>query len=279
MFHLASFMGGIGFISDAAKQVEILHHNTLMDFHMLEAARQADIEKFFYSSSTCVFPMYRMMTIDYEPLREEDAYPADCNEGYGWEKLHMEHLCRAYHESYNMKTYIARFQNVVGDHCSWNDGTEKVVAALCRKVAEAKLAGEEGVWIEPFIGDNIYDNIRGFKKATEIEVWGDGEQTRAFMHVDDCVEGMIRLIQTDYHKPITLGPDRAISINDLVCVISDVAGYKVNIRHIPGPEGVRGRHFNHDRCREVLGWIPEKTIEEAVAVTYPWIEKQVRATQ
>lgn len=251
VYHLAADMGGIGYIT--ANHADIARNDTLMNTHMLEAAHLHGVEKFFFSSSACIYPQYRQQQPDLTPLREEDAYPADPEEGYGWEKLFMEKLCQYYHEDYGMQTYVARFHNIFGPLGTWDGGKEKAPAALCRKVAMAKLTGN----------------------AT-IEIWGDGEQTRSFCYIDDLVEGVYRLVHSSYHQPLNIGQDRLVTINQLADMIADIAGISIQKRHIPGPQGVRGRNSDNSRLREVLGWEPAITLEDGLARTYAWIEEQVR---
>lgn len=252
IFHLAADMGGMGHIT--TKGAEIMYNNSMINANVIKECKRVRPFKVFFSSSVCVYPMNRMMGTGYKPLTDEDVYPADPNETYGWEKLHMEQMMEACGELGYFAPYTLRFQNCYGPKGSWNDGKEKAPAALCRKVAIAKLT-----------------------KQDNIEMWGDGEQTRSFMYVGDCVRAIREFVETDYHLPLTLGPDDAISINELAGVIMEVADYEVDIEHVPGPEGVRGRHFNHDKLREVLGWVPNTPIREGIGKTYPWIEAQVKA--
>lgn len=251
VYHLAADMGGIGYIT--ANHADIARNDTLMNTHMLEAARLHGVEKFFFSSSACIYPQYRQQQPDLTPLREEDAYPADPEEGYGWEKLFMEKLCQYYHEDYGMQTYVARFHNIFGPLGTWDGGKEKAPAALCRKIAIAKLTGN-----------------------AEIEIWGDGEQTRSFCYIDDLVEGVYRLVHSSYHQPLNIGQDRLVTINQLADMIANIAGISIQKRHVPGPQGVRGRNSDNGRLREVLGWEPTVTLEDGLARTYAWIEEQVR---
>lgn len=249
VYNLAANMGGIGFIE--THKAEIVHDNILINIHMLEAARQAGIEKYLFTSSACVYPMYRQNTPDVTPLREEDAYPADAEDGYGWEKLYAERACRHYYEDYGLKTYVARFHNIFGPLGTYDGGREKSPAAVCRKVA---LANTED----------------------EIEVWGDGFQTRSYCYIGDCVEGIYRLIQSDYHEPINLGQDRMLTVNDLVEIVARIAGKKIRTRHdLTKPQGVRGRNSDNTRLREVLKWEPRVSLEEGLAITYRWIYEQL----
>jgi nucleoside-diphosphate-sugar epimerase len=186
-------------------------------------------------------------------LKEEDAYPAQPQDAYGWEKLIAERLCTHYSQDYGIATRIVRFHNIFGPLGTWDGGREKAPAALCRKIAVAKLMG-----------------------SREIEIWGDGEQTRSFCLIDDCVKGIYKLMRSDYAKPLNLGQDRMMSINELADIIAEIAGIHIVKTHVPGPEGVRGRNSDNTRLRQVLGWEPEITLEEGLAITYAWIEGQVR---
>jgi nucleoside-diphosphate-sugar epimerase len=190
---------------------------------------------------------------DVRPLAEDDVYPAFPQDAYGWEKLISERLCMHYREDYGIETRTVRFHNIFGENGTWTGGREKVPAAMCRKVAHAKLSG-----------------------TNEVEIWGDGEQTRSFCHVDDCVEGIHRLMRSDYHEPLNLGQDRMVTINQLADIIAEIADLKVSKKHIDGPQGVRGRNSNNDKLRAVLGWEPEISLEEGLKTTYQWIEEQVR---
>jgi GDP-D-mannose 3', 5'-epimerase len=250
VYALAADMGGMGFIS--SHHAQILHNNLLISTHTLDAARENGVRRYLYTSSACVYPEYRQVDADVEPLREEHAYPAAPQDAYGWEKLVTERLCTHYHEDYGLETRTVRFHNIFGPLGTWEGGREKAPAALCRKVATAKLSG-----------------------TSEIEIWGDGEQTRSFCYIDDCVEGIFRLMRSDYHEPLNLGQDRLISINGLADLVASVAGVSIVKKHVPGPQGVRGRNSDNSRLREVLGWEPTVSLEEGLAATYPWIEQQV----
>jgi nucleoside-diphosphate-sugar epimerase len=251
VYALAADMGGMGFIS--THHAEILRNNSLINLNTIEAARINGVTRYLYSSSACVYPDYRQTDAEVTPLKEEDAYPADPQDAYGWEKLVSEKLAQYYHSDYGMETRIVRFHNIYGPYGTYDGGREKAPAAMARKVAMA----------EP---------------GSEIEVWGDGEQTRSFCHVDDCVEGIFRLMMSDFTEPLNLGTDVLISINDLARMVIDISGKEgVRLRHVPGPQGVRGRNSDNTRLRAVLGWEPGISLEDGMRETYRWIEKQVKS--
>ena len=252
VYALAADMGGMGFIS--ANHAQILHNNGLINWHTLEAARYNGIKRYLYTSSACIYPEYRQMEANVTPLKEEDAYPAQPQDAYGWEKLITEQLASYYRQDYGLETRIVRFHNIFGPLGTWDGGREKAPAAMCRKVAVAKLSGNPGV-----------------------EIWGDGEQTRSFCYIDDCVVGIYKLMRSDYPHPLNLGQDRMVTINQLVDIVAEAAGIYVVKNHIDGPQGVRGRNSDNTRLRKVLGWEPEISLEEGLARTYAWIEKQVKA--
>src|SRR5271156_3907039 len=229
VYALAADMGGMGFIS--SHHAEILRNNSLINIHTLDAARENGIKRYLYTSSACIYPEYRQTDANVTPLKEEDAYPAYPQDAYGWEKLVAERLAAHYREDYGIETRIVRFHNIFGPLGTWDGGREKAPAALCRKVAYAKLTD-----------------------SPEIEIWGDGEQTRSFCYIGDCVEGIFRLMRSDYREPLNLGQDRLISINQLADVIAGLAGVQIGKKHISGPQGVRGRNSDNTRLRNVLGW-------------------------
>jgi GDP-D-mannose 3',5'-epimerase len=251
VYALAADMGGMGFIS--AHHAQILHNNILISTHTLEAARYNGATRYLYTSSACVYPEYRQVSTTVAPLKEEDAYPAQPQDAYGWEKLVTERLCMHYRDDYGIETRTVRFHNIFGPLGTWQGGREKAPAALCRKVAVAKLTGDP-----------------------VIEIWGDGEQTRSFCYIDDCIVGIYELMCSDYHEPLNLGQDRLISINQLADMVADVAGVEIVKRHVPGPQGVRGRNSDNTRLRQVLGWEPSVSLEDGIARTYAWVERQVR---
>lgn len=251
VYALAADMGGMGFIS--AHHAAILHNNALINIHTLDAARENRVKRYLYTSSACIYPEHLQEVTKVQPLKEQDAYPAQPQDAYGWEKLISERLCSHYREDYGIETRIVRFHNIFGPLGTWDGGREKAPAAMCRKVAIAKLTGNPVV-----------------------EIWGDGEQTRSFCYIDDCIVGLYRLMRSDYHEPLNLGQDRMVSINQLADMVAAVAGTKIAKAHIDGPQGVRGRNSDNTRLREVLGWEPQTSLEEGLANTYEWIEGQVR---
>jgi nucleoside-diphosphate-sugar epimerase len=218
---------------------------------MLEAARLNGIQRYLYTSSACIYPGYKQTSTDVTPLKEEDAYPADPEDGYGWEKLFSERQCRHYTEDYGLETRVVRFHNIFGPLGTYDGGREKSPAAICRKVA---LVADGG----------------------EIEVWGDGEQTRSYCYIDDCVEGIYRLMQSDHREPLNLGTDYLVSINQLVDTVAEVAGKTVRKRYnLNAPQGVRGRNSDNTQLRQVLGWEPGTTLAAGLAVTYQWIRSEM----
>jgi nucleoside-diphosphate-sugar epimerase len=249
VYNLAADMGGIGYIT--AYLANIARNNTLINIQMLEASKASGVKKFLFSSSACVYAQYKQKSADATPLKEEDAHPADPEPGYGWEKLFTEQMCRYYWKDYNFETRIVRFHNVYGPLGTYEGGKEKAPAAISRKVA---LAHEGG----------------------EIEVWGDGQQTRSFMHVDDCVEGLRRLMASEYREPLNLGRDELITVDALVDLISSIAGKTLSKVHdVSKPQGVRGRNSDNGRLRQVLGWEPSISLSKGLVPTYRWIEAEV----
>ena len=251
VYALAADMGGMGFIS--CHHAQILSNNSLINLHTLEAARVNGVRRYLYTSSACVYPEFRQTEANVVPLKESDAYPAQPQDAYGWEKLVTERLCAHYREDYGIETRVVRFHNIFGPLGTWEGGREKAPAAMCRKVAMAKLTGNP-----------------------VIEIWGDGEQTRSFCFIDDCVKGIDRLMRSDFHDPLNLGQDRMVTINELADMVAQIAGARIVKKHVPGPMGVRGRNSDNTLLRQVLGWEPEISLEKGIALTYAWIEKQAR---
>ena len=248
VYALAADMGGMGFIS--AHHAQILHNNALINLHTLDAARSNGVRRYLYTSSACVYPEYLQTEAEVTPLRETDAYPAQPQDAYGWEKLITERLCIHYREDYGIETRIVRFHNIYGPLGTWTGGREKAPAAICRKVAEVEDGGV-------------------------IEVWGDGLQTRSFCYIEDCVEGILRIMNSGYPEPLNLGSDEIITINDLVALVAGVAGKRVRIVHVDGPQGVRGRNSDNELCRAVLNWEPPTSLCHGLAPTYAWVAQQV----
>jgi GDP-D-mannose 3', 5'-epimerase len=252
VYALAADMGGMGYIS--SHNAEILHSNALINLNTIEAARRNRVGRYLYTSSACIYPEFLQTQTVVQPLREEDAFPAQPQDGYGWEKLVAELLCRYYRDDHGLETRVVRFHNIFGPLGTWEGGREKAPAAMCRKVAVAKHSGDR-----------------------HVEIWGDGQQTRSFCYIDDCVEGLMRLMASDHSDPLNMGQDRLISIADLADMVAGVAGVGIEKVFVDGPQGVRGRNSDNTRLREVLGWEPQITLEDGVGRTYAWIEQQVVA--
>lgn len=251
VYHLAADMGGIGYIT--AVHAEITSNNVLINTHMLEAAHREGVDRYFYASSACIYPAYLQDSPDVTPLKEADAIPAEPEEGYGWEKLFTEKLCQYYHQDHGLETRVARFHNAYGPYGTYDGGKEKAPAAIARKVA-----------LVPDGGD--------------IEVWGDGQQTRSFMYIDDCVEGIYRITQSDFSEPLNLGSDRLVTVDELVDIVANAAGKTVHKRHdLTRPQGVRGRNSDNSRLSDLLDWAPTISLEEGLTSTYRWIESQLAA--
>jgi GDP-D-mannose 3', 5'-epimerase len=249
VYALAADMGGMGFIS--GHHAQILHNNALINLHTIAAARQHGVSRYLYTSSACIYPDHLQETTDVKPLREDDAFPANPQDAYGWEKLISEKLTQYYASDYGLETRIVRFHNIFGPYGTYDGGREKAPAALCRKVAAAPEGGT-------------------------VEIWGDGEQTRSFCYIDDCVEGLIRIMRSDIREPINLGTDRMVGINELAEIIIEISGkHGLTLEHVEGPQGVRGRNSDNTMIRERLGWEPEVSLEAGLVQTYRWIEKQV----
>lgn len=250
VYALAADMGGIGFIE--THKATIVRNNTMINIHTIEAARVNRVRRFLFTSSACVYPGYLQHNPDVTPLREEDAYPADAEDGYGWEKLYMERTCRHYREDFGLETRVVRFHNIFGPLGSYDGGREKSPAAICRKVALSPDGGS-------------------------IEVWGDGQQTRSYCYIDDCVEGLFRIMNSSYVDPLNLGQDRLISINELVDLVAGIAGKRIEKDYdLTKPQGVRGRNSDNSRLREVLRWEPCVTLEDGLSHTYRFIVEQLQ---
>jgi len=248
VYNLAANMGGIGFITTVG--AEVMHDNVLINSHMLEASRQNRVKRFLFSSSACAYPTFRQTDPEVKGLKEEDAYPADPDNFYGWEKLYTEKMCEAYQRDYGMDIRIVRYHNVYGPEGTYKGGREKSPAALCRKVAEARNPGT-------------------------ITIWGDGKQTRSYCYVDDAVRGTVMLMESEWNKPINIGSERLITIDELADIIAKTSGKKlVKNYDLSAPQGVRGRNADITLARKVLGWEPEVSLEEGLTRTYKWIKIQ-----
>ncbi|MFC1900284.1 NAD-dependent epimerase/dehydratase family protein [Chloroflexota bacterium] len=250
VYQLAADMGGAGFVFSGENDADIMHNSALINLNMVEACYKAGVKQIFYSSSACMYPEYNQMDPDNPKCSEDSAYPAAPDSEYGWEKLFSERLYLAFTRNYGMDIRIARFHNIFGPEGSWNDGREKAPAAFCRKVAETPDGGE-------------------------IEMWGDGLQTRSFLYIDECLEGIRRLMKSDFTGPVNIGSEEMVSINRLAEMIMDIAGKKQSINHISGPLGVRGRNSDNNLIGEKLGWKPSALLAEGLKKTYGWIEKMV----
>ncbi len=252
VFQLAADMGGMGFIENN-KALCML--SVLTTTHMLLAARDSGVERFFYSSSACVYNGEKQKDAEVVPLKEEDAYPALPEDGYGWEKLFSERMCRHFEEDFGLQCRVARFHNVYGPHGTWTGGREKAPAAICRKVLEAKHSGKH-----------------------EIEIWGDGKQTRSFMYIDDCLKGARAITESDIREPINLGSSELVTINQLVDMVEDIAGVKLKRSYNLGaPKGVNGRNSDNTKIQEYLGWEPSIRLRDGMEKTYAWIEQEMLA--
>jgi GDP-D-mannose 3',5'-epimerase len=253
VYSLAANMGGIGFIDSV--HAEVLHDNVLINTHMIDAARRAGVQRYFYASSACVYPGYRQLTTDAPALAESDTYPASPDSEYGWEKLFSERMCAAYLRDHGLQTRVGRFHNIYGPCGTWVGGREKAPAAICRKVAEAA-------------------------DGRPITLWGDGEQTRSFCYVDDCLEGVYRLMHSDHAEPLNIGSEELVTINGLADLVSEVAGkYPPRVYEPHAPQGVRGRCSDNRLICKVLGWSPSISLRDGLSRTYPWIETQVRLAE
>jgi GDP-D-mannose 3', 5'-epimerase len=251
VYQLAADMGGAGYIFTGDHDAMVMHNSATINLNVLEYGHNAGVKKFFYSSSACIYPEYNQRDPNNPKCSEDSAYPAAPDSEYGWEKLFSERLYLSYQRNYGVEVRVARFHNIFGPEGTWRGGREKAPAALCRKIAEASDGGE-------------------------IEIWGDGEQTRSFLYVDECVEGVRRLMQSDFAGPVNIGSEEMVTINQLAAMIMKIAGKSLTIRHIPGPLGVRGRNSDNHLIRAKLGWAPERPLREGLESTYVWIADQVK---
>ena len=250
LYQLAADMGGAGFIFSGENDADIMHNSAMINLNIVEAAVNALVKNIFYSSSACMYPERNQMDPDKPNCTEDSAYPAEPDSEYGWEKLFSERFYLAANRNYGLDVRIARFHNIFGPEGSWNEGREKAPAAFCRKVAETANGGE-------------------------IEMWGDGKQTRSFLYVDECLEGVMRLMKSNFMGPVNIGSEEMVTINQLAEMTMDIAGKKLSIKHIPGPLGVRGRNSDNSLINEKLGWAPKALLRDGLEITYNWISRQV----
>jgi GDP-D-mannose 3', 5'-epimerase len=251
VYQLAADMGGAGFIFTGENDADIMHNSATINLNVLDAAYKRNIDRIFYSSSACMYPAYNQEDPDNPNCAEDSAYPAAPDSEYGWEKLFSERLYLTYGRCRGMETRVARYHNIFGPEGTWDGGREKAPAAMCRKIAKAKS------------GDAI-------------DIWGDGKQTRSFLYVDECVEGTVRLTRSNQTGPFNIGSDEMVTINQLANVVADIAGKKIELNHIPGPLGVRGRNSDNKLISEKLGWAPSQPLREGLEKTYEWVERQVK---
>ncbi len=251
VYQLAADMGGAGYIFTGEHDACVMHNSGTINLNVVEAGRKAGVKRFFYSSSACIYPEYNQKDPDNPICSEESAYPAAPDSEYGWEKLFSERLYLAYSRNYGLEVHVARLHNIFGPEGTWQGGREKAPAAICRKVAEARDGGE-------------------------IEVWGDGKQTRSFLYVDECIEGVRRLMESSFAGPVNIGSEEMVTINRLADMVMEIANKKLRVKHIPGPLGVRGRNSDNRLITEKLGWAPSRSLEEGLATTYKWIECEVK---
>jgi len=250
VYQLAADMGGAGYVFTGHNDADIMHHSALINLNILDACHKRSVYKIFYSSSACIYPKYNQDDPNNPKTSEESAYPAYPDSEYGWEKLFSERLYLSFHRNYHMNVRIARFHNIFGPEGIWEGGREKVPAAFCGKIAEAQDGGE-------------------------IEIWGDGEQTRSFLYIDECLEGVERLMKSEFTGPVNIGSEEMVTVNELAEIIMHIAGKKLTIKHIKGPLGVRGRNSDNRLIKEKLGWTPDFPLREGLEKTYLWIKKQV----
>lgn len=252
VYQLAADMGGAGYIFTGAHDADIMHNSALVNLNMIEALNKRNNRNVFYSSSACMYPEHNQEDPDNPNCEERSAYPAAPDSEYGWEKLFSERLYLAFNRNYGMQCRVARYHNIFGPEGTWTGGKEKAPAAVCRKIATARDGGE-------------------------IEIWGDGNQTRSFLYVDECVEGTLRLMRSDFEGPVNIGSDEMVTINQLVVMIADIAGKRITPRHIDGPTGVRGRNSHNNLIKERLNWAPSDPLMRGLEKTYAWIEQRVNA--
>lgn len=251
VYQLAADMGGAGYIFTGENDADIMHNSATINLNVLEACRKRNIKQIFYSSSACIYPEFNQTDPDNPLCSEDSAYPAKPDSEYGWEKLFSERLYLSYGRNHGMNCRVARYHNIFGPEGTWCGGKEKAPAAICRKVAETQDGGT-------------------------IEMWGDGKQTRSFLYIDECIEGTLNLMRSDHTGPFNIGSEEMVSINQLAEMVMDIAGKQLNIHHIDGPLGVRGRNSDNRLIRETLGWAPSDTLSNGLRKTYEWINKQIK---
>ena len=251
VYQLAADMGGAGYIFTGEHDADVMHNSATINLNVLDTCQKRDVRRIFYSSSACMYPEHNQLDPNNPNCAEDSAYPANPDSEYGWEKLFSERLYLAYHRNYGIEARVARYHNIFGPQGTWNGGKEKAPAAICRKVAEASSRGE-------------------------VEIWGDGEQTRSFLYIDECLEGTTRLLRSGFTGPVNIGSDEMVTINQLVTLVADIAGKKLTIRHKEGPLGVRGRNSDNRLIRQRLGWAPSQSLRAGLERTYAWIEQQVQ---
>jgi GDP-D-mannose 3',5'-epimerase len=254
VYQLAADMGGAGYIFTGEHDAAVMHNSATINLNVLEAGRLAGVKRFFYSSSACIYPEYNQRDPQNPKCSEDSAYPAAPDSEYGWEKLFSERLYLSYMRNYGIEVHIARFHNIFGPEGTWTGGREKAPAAICRKVAEATDKGE-------------------------IEIWGDGNQTRSFLYIDECVEGVRRLMESQEAGPLNIGSEEMVTINELTALVMEIAGKPLRVRHIAGPVGVRGRNSDNHLISELLHWAPQSRLRDGLATTYSWIAEQVMLTR
>jgi GDP-D-mannose 3',5'-epimerase len=254
VYQFAADMGGAGFVFTGENDADIMHNSALINLNMLDACYKRNIKRIFYSSSACIYPEYNQMDPDNPKCSEDSVYPAAPDSDYGWEKLFSEHLYLAYQRNYGMEVRIARYHNIFGPEGTWTGGREKAPAALCRKVAMTPDGGE-------------------------MEMWGDGKQTRSFLYIDECLEATTRLIRSDFTGPVNIGSEEMVTINQLAEMVMEIAGKRLSIRHMSGPLGVRGRNSDNRLFKEKLGWAPSMPLRKGLEFTYAWIKKEVEKTK
>ena len=252
VYQFAADMGGAGFVFTGENDADIMHNSATINLNMLEACRRRNVKRIFYSSSACIYPEYNQMDPDNPNCAEASAYPAAPDSEYGWEKLFSERLYLAYERNHGLEVRIARYHNIFGPEGTWEGGREKAPAAVCRKVAMAK-------------------------NGDEIEIWGDGKQTRSFLYIEECLAGTLKLIRSNWRGPVNIGSDEMVTIDQLVDMVLEIAGKKLIKKHIPGPLGVRGRNSDNRLIFDQLGWKPRQPLKKGMTVTYHWIKKQVKA--